>query len=80
MSRRPRTENRPDRHRGSVSEAFVKGVPYGQDKARGDKAAAELWSAEVIRQTNNMKRVTHACAMNVTFLLPEQVPPKSIWQ
>lgn len=57
--------------------AFVKGVPYGQDKARGNKAAAELWSAEVIRQTNNMKRVTHACAMNVTFLLPEDKYPSN---
>jgi Holliday junction resolvase RusA-like endonuclease len=50
---------------------FIKGVPYGRWKVSGNKAAADVWSAEVIRQTNNMKRVLAACAMNVTFLLPE---------
>jgi hypothetical protein len=39
----------------SVSQ-FVRGVPYGQDKVRGDTKAPAAWTERVVTQTVTYRR------------------------
>lgn len=49
---------------------FLSGVPYGRSKPRGDQQVAPAWTDAVIQQTQNWPKVSEACAVHVTFLLP----------
>lgn len=53
----------------------ISGVPYSRNKSRGDVGAADVWSAEVRKQTADLPKVKEACAMKVTFLLPPDKYP-----
>lgn len=57
--------------KGSVS-----GIPYSQDRARGDKNAAGAWTSAVTSQTQNHPRVIGPCLLRVTFRLPPSKFPK----
>lgn len=59
------------RIKGSIS-----GIPYGQDKSRGDSAAAKSWSLAIIQQTTDTPRIVGPCLMRVTFRLPPDKFPK----
>lgn len=48
----------------------VAGIPYGQDKPRGDKSAAPAWTAAVVAQTQLQPRIVGPCILRVTFRLP----------
>lgn len=54
----------------------IKGIPYSQHKRRGNVDGLAVWTQDVIRQTRNLDKVTDACIVNVTFLLPpDKFPP-----
>lgn len=55
---------------------FIKGVPFGKFKKRGDVAAPRRWAEEITRQTEALPRVRDACILKVTFLLPRQSYPR----
>ena len=50
--------------------AFIKGVPYSRAKSRGRIEAAHEWSDVVVEQTRHLPKVSEACLLKVTFLLP----------
>jgi Holliday junction resolvase RusA-like endonuclease len=49
---------------------FIKGIPYGKSKTRGDIEAPSRWSEAVKMQTEKLPKVKEACILKVTFLLP----------
>jgi Holliday junction resolvase RusA-like endonuclease len=57
--------------KGSVS-----GVPYSQNRTRGDKEAAGVWTGAVTSQTQDHARVVGPCLLRVTFRLPPSKFPK----
>jgi hypothetical protein len=54
----------------------ITGVPYAQDKIRGDSAGKTRWSQAIIDQTADMPRIVGPCLMRVTFRLPPDKFPK----
>jgi len=48
----------------------ILGVPYGKTKTRGDISAPDKWTQAIIDQTKHLMKVTDACILRVTFLLP----------
>ena len=48
----------------------IDGIPYSRSKTKGNISAPPKWSDDVIRQTRNLPRISHACIMRITFLLP----------
>lgn len=57
---------------------WIKGIPYGQKKTRGDKKALSRWSDTVVERTKNLKRVKDACILKITFLLPPDKYPADL--
>ena len=57
---------------------FIRGVPYSRNKSRGDRKAPARWRASVIEQTRHLPRVTDACVLKVTFLLPPDKFPSDL--
>jgi hypothetical protein len=54
----------------------INGIPYGQDKTRGDTDAPGRWTSAVIEQTQHLPKITDACILKVTFVLPsDKFPP-----
>ncbi len=56
-------------------DLFIEGIPYSQNKPRGDKEAAGEWSEAVKEQTKNLPPVKGRCSMIVVFALPENKFP-----
>ena len=54
----------------------IRGVPFGQDKPRGDLSGPPLWTREVVAQTRNLPKEVRPCILRVTFLLPPSKFPK----
>lgn len=54
---------------------FIEGVPYCQDKVRGDTAAGVRWSAAVVAATSNAPKVHGPCQVEVSFVLPPNKYP-----
>ncbi len=54
----------------------VAGVPYGQDKVRGNRSAAAAWTKAVVEATAGLPKVSRPCMLRVTFLLPPEKFPK----
>src|SRR5437867_2981268 len=48
----------------------IDGIPYSANKVVGDLDAPDRWKQAVINQTNRLPKVTEACILKVTFLLP----------
>jgi Holliday junction resolvase RusA-like endonuclease len=64
---------------GTVSYVNIKisGVPYSKLKSRGDRSALERWNDAVRTQTCHLPRISEACILKVTFLLPPDKYPKN---
>jgi len=56
----------------------ISGGPYGKRKTKGDTEAPEKWTQSVIEQTRYLHKVTEACILRVTFLLPPNKFPKDL--
>ncbi|MBI2857748.1 MAG: RusA family crossover junction endodeoxyribonuclease [Chloroflexi bacterium] len=56
-------------------DVFIEGVPYCQDKAKGNKDAAQRWTEAVRQQTSNLPRMKSACRAQVEFDLPADKYP-----
>lgn len=48
----------------------IRGVPFGQDKPRGEQSGPPAWSDAIIAQTQTLSKVRRPCILRVTFLLP----------
>jgi|GEM_PF-757570 len=55
----------------------ISGVPYSKLKSRGDFSALERWNKAVITHTRGLPRISEACILKVTFLLPPDKFPKN---
>lgn len=54
----------------------IKGIPYSQNRSRGKPHAAQEWTDDVIKQTENIAKVRDACLLRITFKLPpDKFPP-----
>jgi Holliday junction resolvase RusA-like endonuclease len=49
---------------------FIEGVPYCQNKVRGQLTGASTWSQTVIAQTKDLPKVCSKCEADITFILP----------
>lgn len=49
---------------------LIRGVPFGQEKPRGDKSGPPAWTNAVVAQTQMLPKVAGPCILRVTFLLP----------
>jgi Holliday junction resolvase RusA-like endonuclease len=56
----------------------IKGIPYSRNKKRGDTNAPKKWTQAVIDQTKHLPKVTEACILRVTFLLPPNKFPADL--
>jgi Holliday junction resolvase RusA-like endonuclease len=56
----------------------ISGIPYGRNKNRGNIEAPKKWTQAIIEQTENLQKVTEACILRVTFLLPPNKFPKDL--
>ena len=56
----------------------ISGVPYSKLKSRGDFTAPQRWDEAVIAQTQNLPRISEACILKVTFLLPPDKYPTNL--
>jgi len=56
----------------------ISGVPYSKLKSRGDHLAPERWDDAVRTQTMGLPRISEACILKVTFLLPPDKYPKNL--
>ena len=56
-------------------DLFIRGIPYGQWKARGNKEAAAVWSDVVKLSTSNLSKLVGPCSVSVTFVLPHDKFP-----
>ena len=56
----------------------ISGVPYSKPKSRGDFAAPGRWDEAVIAQTRSLPRISEACILKVTFLLPPDKFPRDL--
>ena len=56
----------------------ILGVPYGKTKTRGDISAPDKWTQAIIDQTKHLTKVTDACILRVTFLLPPNKFPADL--
>jgi Holliday junction resolvase RusA-like endonuclease len=60
---------------GFMAALRIKGIPYSQNKVRGNLGSPVAWSDAVSEQTKNLPTVTGACVMKVTFFLPRENIP-----
>jgi Holliday junction resolvase RusA-like endonuclease len=51
--------------------AFIVGVPAVAAKPKGNQQVAPAWTAAAEAQTADWPKVSEACAMHITFLLPD---------
>ena len=49
----------------------VRGVPYPHTKTTGNVKGCAEWSDRIVEKTANLKKVTGACLLRVTFKLPQ---------
>lgn len=54
----------------------IKGVPYCRYKTKGDTTGPKRWTEAIVAQTKSLPKVSEACVLRVTFLLPEDKFPK----
>ena len=54
----------------------IRGIPFGQHKVKGNLEGPKRWTAAIVEQTKDQPKVTEACVLRVTFLLPEDKFPK----
>ena len=54
----------------------INGTPYGANKARGNLDGPKEWRRALIEQTARLPKVSEACIMKVTFMLPPDKFPK----
>jgi Holliday junction resolvase RusA-like endonuclease len=55
---------------------FIHGIPYSRMKTRGNISAPQAWTEAIIESTKHLHKVQEACALKVTFLLPNDKFPK----
>lgn len=46
------------------------GIPYGKSKNRGNVEAPNKWTQAIKEQTEKLPKITEACILRITFLLP----------
>lgn len=56
----------------------ISGISYGRNKNRGNIGAPKKWTQAIIEQTRNLPKITEACILRVTFLLPPNKFPADL--
>ena len=56
-------------------DVFIKGIPYSQQKVRGDREAADRWTQSIIQATKKLPKVKGPVSMNLKFVLPADKYP-----
>jgi hypothetical protein len=57
-------------------KATIVGIPYAKNKTRGNTNAPKEWTDAVIQQTQGLPKITEACLLRITYLLPRSHVPK----
>ena len=55
--------------------ATISGIPYAQNKVRGNLDAPKAWTEAVITATATLPKVQEACLLRITYLLPRSHIP-----
>ncbi len=53
----------------------IHGIPYARNKTRGNTNAPKEWTDAVIKQTQDLQKITEACLLRITYLLPRSHIP-----
>jgi Holliday junction resolvase RusA-like endonuclease len=56
-------------------DVFIEGIPYSQQKVRGDREAAARWTQSIIQTTKNLPKVKGPVSMSLKFVLPADKYP-----
>jgi len=56
-------------------DLFIEGIPYGQQKPRGDIEAPNRWAESVKQPTKALSKVEKPCYMTAVFVLPQDKYP-----
>ena len=56
-------------------DEFIEGIPYSQQKIRGDREAADRWTQSIMQATKNLPKVKGPVSMNLKFVLPADKYP-----
>jgi Holliday junction resolvase RusA-like endonuclease len=54
----------------------ITGIPYSRNKNRGNMDAPIEWTKAIKQQTSDLPKISEACLLKVTFILPEDKFPK----
>ena len=55
--------------------ATIPGIPYARRKSRGNLQAPKEWTEAVIKYTATLPKITEACLLRITYLLPRSHTP-----
>lgn len=58
-----------------IINIFIQGVPYAQNKTRGNVGSLSTWTEDVIRQTKDLPHIKETCYMKVVFIFPKDKYP-----
>jgi Holliday junction resolvase RusA-like endonuclease len=53
----------------------IKGIPFCQNKNRGNIDGPNVWTKTIIEQTKDLPKVIDSCIAKITFLLPKDKFP-----
>lgn len=60
-----------------MTDVRIRGIPYSQNKVRGNLGGPAAWTTAVFEQTQSLERVTGACHVEVIFYLPRAFAPSN---
>lgn len=63
---------------GLLIDCFIEGIPYAQNKVRGDLEAPERWTQAIMEKCRQMPAVKGPCLLEVEFVLPTNKFPKDL--
>jgi hypothetical protein len=58
-------------------DIHIRGIPYSQNKVRGNLGGPAAWTTAVFEQTQSLAKVTGACHVEVVFYLPRAFAPSN---
>ena len=57
-------------------DIFIKGIPYGQWKVKGDLTGPKNWTETIVINTRNLPKIKKPSIAHIIFILPAEKYPK----
>ncbi|MGD0355554.1 MAG: RusA family crossover junction endodeoxyribonuclease [Dehalococcoidia bacterium] len=57
-------------------DIFIKGIPYGQWKVKGDLTGPKIWTETIVINTRDFPKIKKPSMAHIVFILPAEKYPK----